>query len=213
MCRNCIDRQVERRCDLKLRGICVNCMAQKASTGKTVCLDCAAKHLIAGRRSYAKAAALRPKRPAAPRTAGGTYVSTLVRRQTLKARGVCVCCGDHHQTRKDLCVRCNNVKKSRAERRYKSLREKGLCTLCHRRPAMAAKSHCDQCARLNQNKSMSLYKTRKRKRLCVSCGGGRDRRGFLMCSSCSKILSARWRRRQQRQRVSAARGGGSEATR
>ena len=210
LCRACLDKRLERRRGFKLLGICVSCGTHPAATGSPSCLDCVARHRIASRRSYAKGAALRPKRQPAPRTARGTYISTLVRRQNRKALGICNGCGKRHETKKELCAQCSDAKKKYGGRKYKSLRKSARCVWCRRRLAIPTKSHCDQCAQRNQEKAMSLYKTRKRKRLCVSCGGRRDRRGLLMCSSCSKALSRRWKRRQLQRRVSAARGGGVE---
>ena len=89
-----------------------------------------------------------------------------------------------------------------ANKRYKRLREAGLCVICGKRPAKEGRTRCAECtarvharqsyaAMLERNRTMR--RTRTAEGLCVTCGKP-ARPGHTQCFSCA-IKKSEFRQR------------------
>jgi len=124
------------------------------------------------------------------------YLREYVRkfRAMRKSKRLCVGCGKKHPDpySKARCEDCLAARRKddRAyqKKRTATLRIKGMCASCGRRPTKNGRWYCTVCSKTLNAKNARIIKSLRRERrekgLCVGCGKAKEHRAYAYCDSC-----------------------------
>ena len=85
-----------------------------------------------------------------------------IRREKLRAAGLCLCCGKNPpRDGISLCEACSEYMNGKAKERIARLKAAGLCTYCGKVPPMQGKTYCFSCAVRRSEYSRKYYNRRR----------------------------------------------------
>ncbi|MGN1346959.1 MAG: hypothetical protein ACI4V1_09240, partial [Eubacteriales bacterium] len=118
---------------------------------------------------------------------------------TMNGRALCAECAEKNLLKtKEYYSAHRDELSQKAKKRYYSLKERGLCTICGRRRAKRWHTQCEVCLSIEKaryrRKYVSLREERNAKNVCLRCGKAPRVDGLKVCAECRGKLEDMARR-------------------
>ena len=201
-CDKCIQRGRDLVRYRKANGLCATCGVSEAAKGHRTCLTCKEKQRVYSNQYYhEKISPLLPKKPPAPKTKSGVYLSAItgaaLRRDTRKVTGLCVKCGRPKNNPTTCCDECRKAHNDEARRSRLQRSKSGMCISCGKQKARIGRTTCITCGKKNCLRAAKISRTRITTGICMGCGKSPARNGRVNCADCAAKNAEFKQRRKQ----------------